>query len=47
MYCRMARTCANILHNEDKPDLGDTAEALQQQIAAQYALANEFVTASK
>ncbi|MEJ2591197.1 MAG: hypothetical protein P8178_07340 [Candidatus Thiodiazotropha sp.] len=43
MYCRMARTCANIPHDMDRPDLGDTAKSLQTEIEAQYAIANEFL----
>ena len=43
MYCRMARTCASIMHDEDQPDLGDTEKALQQEIETQYALVNEFL----
>ena len=43
MYCRMARTCASIMHDEDHPDLGDTEKALQQEIETQYRLVNEFL----
>jgi hypothetical protein len=43
MYCRMARTCASIMHDEDQPDLGETEKALQNEIKAQYTLVNEFL----
>ena len=43
MYCRMARTCANILHDQDQPDLQDTAKALQNEITAQYEIVNQFL----
>lgn len=43
MYCRMARTCANILHDQDRPDLEDTAKALQNEITAQYEIVNQFL----
>ena len=42
MYCRMARTCASIMHDEDQPDLGETEKALQDEIKAQYRIVNEF-----
>jgi GTP1/Obg family GTP-binding protein len=45
MYCRMARTCANIQHDVDMPELNDTAKALQQEIEAQYATLSEFLQA--
>lgn len=38
-----ARTCASIMHEEDQPDLGKTEKALQEEISAQYELANEFL----
>jgi len=43
MYCRMARTCASIMHDEDQPDLGDTEKALHREIETQYKLVNEFL----
>ena len=43
MYCRMARTCASIMHDEDQPDLGGTEKALQKEIQAQYTITNEFL----
>jgi hypothetical protein len=43
MYCRMARTCANILHDEDQPNLENTAKALQKEIEVQYQLVNQFL----
>ena len=43
MYCRMARTCANILHDEDQPDLESTAKALQKEIGTQYELVTQFL----
>ncbi len=45
MYCRMARTCANIQHDVDMPELNDTAKALQQEIEMQYATLSEFLQA--
>jgi hypothetical protein len=44
MYCRMARTCASIMHDEDQPDLGETERALQKEIKAQYTIVNEFLS---
>jgi hypothetical protein len=43
MYCRMARTCASIMHDEDQPDLGETEKALQKEINEQYTIVNEFL----
>lgn len=43
MYCRMARTCASIKHDEDAPQMGDTEKAMQQEIEAQYRMVNEFL----
>jgi len=43
MYCRMARTCASIRHDEEQPDLGETQKALQDEIKAQFAVANQFL----
>jgi hypothetical protein len=43
MYCRMARTCASITHDEDQPVLAETQKLLQDEIKAQYALVNEFL----
>jgi hypothetical protein len=31
------------MHEEDQPDLGKTGKALQEEISAQYELANEFL----
>ena len=44
MYCRMARTCASIMHDEDQPDLQDTETALRKEIEAQYSVVNEFLS---
>jgi hypothetical protein len=44
MYCRMARTCASIMHDEDQPDLRETESVLQNEIKAQYTLVNEFLS---
>ena len=43
MYCRMARTCASIKHDEDAPQMGDTEKAMQLEIEAQYRMVNEFL----
>ena len=43
MYCRMARTCASIMHDADHPTLGETEKALQGEINAQYRIINEFL----
>jgi len=43
MYCRMARTCASIKHDEDAPQLGESEKAIQQEIDAQHRMANEFL----
>jgi hypothetical protein len=44
MYCRMARTCASIMHDEDQPDLGETEKALQNEIKSQYTIVNEYLS---
>jgi hypothetical protein len=43
MYCRMARTCANIEHEQEAPDLRATEVALGEEIVAEYRIANEFL----
>ncbi len=43
MYCRMARTCANIEHEQEEPDLSATAVALGDETRAQYRIVNEFL----
>jgi hypothetical protein len=43
MYCRMARTCASIMHDEDRPDLKNTETALQEEINAQYKITGDFL----
>jgi hypothetical protein len=43
MYCRMARTCASIKHDEDVPQLGETERAMRQEIETQYGIVNEFL----
>lgn len=44
MYCRMARTCAGIMHDQDLPELGATEKALHDEIKAQYAMVDEFLS---
>lgn len=43
MYCRMARTCASIMHDADQPELGETEKALQNEIKEQYRIVNDFL----
>jgi hypothetical protein len=43
MYCRMARTCASIMHDEDRPDLKNTETALQEEINAQYKITGDIL----
>ena len=47
MYCRMARTCANIQHDENQPDLKSSAKALQMEIETQYELVKQFFSAGE
>jgi len=42
-YCRMARTCASIDHDETSPDLSSTEEALKKQIQGQFEALQKFI----
>ncbi len=43
MYCRMARTCSRIQHEQDYPKLADAEESLKKEIDAQYRILTEFL----
>jgi hypothetical protein len=43
MYCRMARTCASIRHDQEAPELGTAEKAMQDEIQAQFRIVNEFL----
>jgi len=43
MYCRMARTCSSIQHEEDYPKFADAEESLKKEIDAQYRILTEFL----
>ena len=43
MYCRMARTCASIQHEEEYPKLANAEESLKKEMQAQYQILSEFL----
>jgi hypothetical protein len=43
MYCRMARTCAGIKHDQDLPQLSESEQMLTKEIQDQYRLLDEFL----
>jgi hypothetical protein len=43
MYCRMARVCASIPHEQATPDLSGAEQAMQQEIQAQFAIVNDLL----
>jgi len=43
MYCRMARTCSRIQHEEEYPKFVDAEESLKKEIDAQYQILSEFL----
>jgi len=43
MYCRMARTCSSIQHEEEYPSFMDAEESLKTEMDAQYKILNEFL----
>ncbi len=43
MYCRMARTCAGIQHEEEYPKFADAEESLKKEMQAQYHILSEFL----
>ena len=43
MYCRMARTCAGIKHDQDRPHLSEAEQLLTKEIQDQYRLLDEFL----
>jgi len=43
MYCRMARTCSNMDHEEDSPDFSKAEEATRKSIEEQYAILQDFL----
>lgn len=42
-YCRMARICSSIQHQEEYPKFMDAEVALKNEIDAQYRILNEFL----
>lgn len=44
MYCRMARTCANMKHDEDNFDFNQLDPVIKQAIKKQYTLLTQFLT---
>ena len=42
-YCRMARICSRIQHEEEYPELLDAQESLKNEIDAQHQILNEFL----
>jgi hypothetical protein len=43
MYCRMARTCSSIQHEEEYPKFVDAEESLKKEMNAQFNILNEFL----
>jgi len=43
MYCRMARTCSNIQHEEEYPKFVDAEESVKKEMDAQYQILTEFL----
>jgi len=43
MYCRMARTCAAIKHDEERPSLSVAENLLAQEIQDQYKILSGFL----
>lgn len=43
MYCRMARTCASIAHEDEAPDFSLAEEAMRKTIEEQYAVLQTFL----
>jgi hypothetical protein len=43
MYCRMARTCSNMNHEEENPDFSKAEEATKKSIEEQYAILQDFL----
>jgi hypothetical protein len=42
-YCRMARICSNIQHEEELPKFVDAEAALKMEMDAQYEVLNKFM----
>ena len=42
-YCRMARICSSIQHEEEYPKFLDAEESLKKEIDAQYKIVTEFL----
>lgn len=43
MYCRMARVCANIPHEQDYPNLEAAEQAMRAETLAQYGIVSEYL----
>ena len=43
MYCRMARTCSNIQHEEEYPKFVDAEESVKKEMDTQYQILSEFL----
>ena len=42
-YCRMARICSSIPHNEEFPSFKAAEEALKKELEAQFQILNEYL----
>jgi hypothetical protein len=42
-YCRMARICSSIQHEDEYPKFLDAEEALKNEIDAQFRILSEFL----
>lgn len=43
MYCRMAKTCSTMKHDEDTPNLAEMGAALESLVKRQYQILDEFI----
>lgn len=46
MYCRMARTCSSMRHDDDRPDFSALGPIVERLVDAQYQVVEEFDTLS-
>jgi hypothetical protein len=45
MYCRMARTCSSMYHDDDAPDFSALGSVVERLVAGQYRQAETFEAA--
>lgn len=43
MYCRMARTCATLPHEDESPSFAGAEQAMKQEMQAQYRILSDFL----